>query len=256
MSSGGDDQAAGTALVTGASRGIGAAVARALADGRWRVAVNYRADADGAAAVVEEIAAVGGTAIAVQADVRSADDVERMFATIEEELGPVAALVNNAGMRSDPTLTSHATEGDFKRVVGTNLIGSYLTTRRALRSMLRARFGRVVNVSSIAGLQASAGHADYAVSKAGLIGLTKTVAVEVARRGVTINAVAPGVIDTEFAGDVSDRVVQSIPARRVGTPDDVAACVRFLVSDEAGYVTGTTIVVDGGLTAGVDPSAR
>jgi 3-oxoacyl-[acyl-carrier protein] reductase len=238
----------GCALVTGASRGIGAAIARALAADGWPVGVNYRSDADGAAAVVREIEAAGGRALALQADVADPDAANALFERLEPELGPVLVLVNNAGVRADG-LSPQLDDEDWSKVLDTNLSAAFRTTRRALRPMLRARYGRVVNVASIVGQRANPGQANYAASKAGLVALTKTVAAEVAPRRVTVNAVAPGLIETEMTAGIGDGLLEAVPARRAGTPEEVAACVRFLASDAAAYVTGAVLTVDGGLTA-------
>jgi 3-oxoacyl-[acyl-carrier protein] reductase len=160
----------------------------------------------------------------------------------------VLVLVNNAGMRADG-LAPQLRRSEWQPVIETNLSAAFHTTRRALRPMLRARFGRIVNVASVVGTRANAGQANYAASKAGLIGMTKTVAVEVARRGITVNAVAPGLVETRLTEGIGNGLADSIPARRPGTPEEVAACVRFLVSDEAAYVTGSVLTVDGGLSA-------
>jgi 3-oxoacyl-[acyl-carrier protein] reductase len=160
----------------------------------------------------------------------------------------VLVLVNNAGMTADG-LSMRLSDDDWDRVLETNLSAAFRLTRRALVAMMRARFGRIVNIASVVGLRANAGQANYAASKAGLIAFTKSVAVEVARKGVTVNVVAPGLIDTELTGGLGDGLLQAVPARRAGTPEEVAACVRFLVSDDASYVTGTTLTVDGGMTA-------
>jgi 3-oxoacyl-[acyl-carrier protein] reductase len=238
----------GSALVTGAARGIGAATARSLAAAGWPVAVNYRSDAEGAKGVVEEISSAGGKAAAVRADVSSPGAADTLFSEVEERLGTVLVLVNNAGVRAD-ALSPQLDDAEWADVIETNLSAAFRTTRRALRPMLRARFGRIVNIASIVGPRANAGQANYAASKAGLIGMTKTVAVEVARRGITVNAVAPGFVETRLTEDVGNGLADAIPARRTGTPEEVAACVRFLASDEAAYVTGTTLTVDGGLSA-------
>jgi 3-oxoacyl-[acyl-carrier protein] reductase len=240
----------GCALVTGASRGIGAAIAKALAADGWPVAVNYRSDAEGAEAVVTEIKEAGGRAVAVQADVSDPDAVATLFERAEAELGGrVLVLVNNAGVRADG-LSPQIDDEDWARVIETNLSAAFRLTRRALRPMIRGQFGRVVNIASIVGAErANPGQANYAASKAGLVAMTKTVAAEVARRGVTVNAVAPGLIETDMTEGIGDGLLEMVPARRPGTPEEVAACVRFLVSQEAAYVTGVCLTVDGGLTA-------
>jgi len=236
-----------TALVTGASKGIGSAIARALAQDGWAVAVNYRKDADGAQRTVEAIEAAGGRAAALAGDVANGAPDE-LFERAEAELGPVLALVNNAGVRADG-LAIQLEDDDWDRVIDTNLTAAFRMTRRAVRPMIRARFGRIVNVASVVGPRANAGQANYAAAKAGLIGMTKTVAAEVARRGVTVNAVAPGFIDTDMTKDLPESAIEAVPARRAGTPEEVGAAVRFLASDAAGYVTGTTLFVDGGMSA-------
>ena len=236
------------ALVTGASKGIGAAIAKALAADGWYVAVNYRSDEDGANATVQAIEDAGGKAVALQADVSNGSPDE-LFTQAEEQLGaPVLALVNNAGVAADG-LAIQLDDEAWDRVIGTNLTAAFRLTRRAMRPMIKARYGRIVNIASVVGPRANAGQSNYAAAKAGLIGMTKTVAAEVARRGVTVNAVAPGFIETDMTKDVPEAVVEAIPARRVGTPDEVAAAVRFLASEDAGYVTGTTLFVDGGMSA-------
>jgi len=246
--SAGNGRPQGAALVTGASRGIGAAVAAALAEDGWRVGVNYRSDADGAQRVAGAITTAGGTAVPVAGDVSDPAAVDAVFGQVEDQLGPVLVLVNNAGVRADG-LAVQLDDDDWSRVLDTNLSAAFRLTRRAVRTMIRRRFGRVVNVASVVGPKANAGQANYAASKAGLIGLTRTIAVEVARRGVTVNAVAPGFIETGMTDGLPPDLLNAVPARRAGTPQDVADCVRFLASDQAGYVTGTTLTVDGGLSA-------
>jgi 3-oxoacyl-[acyl-carrier protein] reductase len=239
----------GCALVTGASRGIGAAIAKALAGDGWPVGVNYRRDRDGADAVVDTIKSDGGDAAAVQADIRDKRAADQLFDALEAEFQkPVLALVNNAGVRHDDL---GATLGDEEwcTVLDTNLTAAFRLTRRALKPMLRARSGRIINISSVVGMRANPGQANYAAAKAGLVAMTKTIAVEVARRGITVNAVAPGWIDTEMTSELEGGLLDAVPARRAGKPEDVAACVRFLASEEAGYVTGTVLTVDGGLAA-------
>lgn len=234
--------------MTGASRGIGAAIAGALAADGWPVGVNYRADADGAERVVRAAQVHDGRALAVPGDVSKAGAADEIVTALEQRFGPLLVLVNNAGVRAD-ALAPQIGDEAWERVLATNLSGAFRLTRRALRPMMRARFGRIVNIASIVGQCGNPGQANYAASKAGLIGLTGTVAREVARRGITVNAVAPGLVETEMTEDLGDELLQSVPARRPGRPEDVAACVRFLTSAEAGYVTGTTLTVDGGLTA-------
>jgi 3-oxoacyl-[acyl-carrier protein] reductase len=233
-------------LVTGAARGIGAATAQALADDGWAVALVHRSGGNAATALAEQIVDAGGRARPIHADLRD-PDLDQVFAEAEA-LGPVLGLVNNAGMRADNLALSISDE-DWDAVIDTNLSAAFRLTRRAMRSMLRARFGRIVNVASVVGPRANPGQANYAASKAGLIGMTKTVAAEVARKGVTVNAVAPGFIATDMTKDLSPQVLEAVPARRAGQPHEVAACVRFLASDAAAYVTGTTLYVDGGMSA-------
>lgn len=237
----------GCALVTGSSRGIGAATAIALAADGWPVRVNYRSDEEGAREVAAKIEAAGGQATVVQGDVADPAAVKALLEPGED--GPVLCLVNNAGLRLDG-LSPQIEDEQWQRVIDVNLSATFRATREALKPMLRARYGRIVNVSSVVGLHANAGQANYAASKAGVIGFTKTVAVEVARRGVTVNAVAPGLIETALTEEiVGGELEKAIPARRVGTPEEAAACIRFLASEEASYVTGTTLTVDGGLSA-------
>ena len=237
------------ALVTGASKGIGAAIAIELAKDGWAVGVNYNSDREGAERTVAAIEEAGGRALAVGGDISDANGVANgLFDKLAEELGPVLALVNNAGITADG-LAIQMEDDDWNRVIDTNLTAAFRMTRRAMRPMIKARYGRIVNVASIVGPRANAGQANYAAAKAGLIGLTKTVAHEVARRGVTVNAVAPGFIETDMTSDLPDAVFDAIPAKRAGKPEEVAAAVRFLASDDAAYVTGTTLFVDGGMSA-------
>jgi 3-oxoacyl-[acyl-carrier protein] reductase len=244
-----DGDRPGCALVTGASRGIGAAIARSLAREGWPVGVNYRSDRARADAVVSEIEDSGGRAMALAGDVVDPATPDELFRELESQFGaPVLVLVNNAGINRDD-LTPSLDDERWNAVLETDLTAAFRFTRRALRPMLRARTGRIVNIASVVGLRANPGQANYAAAKAGLIALTRTAAVEVARRGVTVNAVAPGWIDTDMTADVASDLLASVPARRAGTPEEVAACVRFLASDEASYVTGAVLTVDGGLAA-------
>ena len=211
--------------------------------------VNYRSGEDAANAVVEEIRQAGGRASALKGDVGDPASADALFEALEEEFGPVLVLVNNAGVRADG-LAPMIDDEDWNRVIDTNLSAAFRLTRRALRPMIRNRYGRVVNIASIVGaVKGNAGQANYAASKAGLVAMTKTVAAEVARRNVTVNAVAPGLIETDMTEGLGEGLLDLVPARRAGTPDEVAACVRFLTSSEAGYVTGVCLTVDGGLTA-------
>jgi 3-oxoacyl-[acyl-carrier protein] reductase len=237
------------ALVTGASRGIGAATARALAADGWAVGVNYSRDRDGAEAVAAEIREAGGTALALKADVAGEGEVEEMLERLREELGPILALVNNAGVTAD-NLSMRLRDEDWSRVLDVNLTAAFRLTRDVLGAMIRERYGRVVNVASVVGQRANPGQANYAAAKAGLVAFTRTVAAEVARRGVTVNAVAPGLIETELTREVSaNGILGAIPARRAGRPEEVAACIRFLASEDASYVTGSLLTVDGGMSA-------
>jgi len=213
------------------------------------VGVNYRSDDEAANAVVEEITSAGGRATALKGDIADLDTADALFTALEEEYGPVLVLVNNAGVRADG-LAPMIDDDDWDRVVDTNLSAAFRLTRRALRPMIRNRYGRVVNIASIVGaVKGNAGQANYAASKAGLVAMTRTVAAEVARRGVTVNAVAPGLIETDMTEGIAANLLEHVPAQRAGTPEEVAECVRFLASDGAAYVNGVCLTVDGGLTA-------
>jgi NAD(P)-dependent dehydrogenase (short-subunit alcohol dehydrogenase family) len=225
----GDDRE-GCAVVTGGTRGIGAAVVRRLRADGW------------------DAVALGRTGGDAQADVGDPDAVAAAFDEIEAQRGPVLVLVNNAGQRRDGLTIRMSTE-DWQAVIDTNLSGAFHCTRRALRSMLKARWGRIVNVSSVVASHANPGQANYAASKAGLLALTGTVAREMAGRGITCNAVTPGVVQTDMTADMVDDLLPLVPAGRVGQPEDVAAAIAFLCSEEASYVNGATLAVDGALAA-------
>ncbi len=239
------------ALVTGSSRGIGRATAERLAAMGAAVAVNYRSDEAGAREAAAAIAARGGRAITVQGDVSVEDDVARVFKEIEAQLGPVTVLVNNAGTTNDRLILQMKLE-DFEQLLQANLVSAFLCTRTALRGMTRARWGRIVNVTSISGITGQVGQANYAASKAGLIALTKSTAREYASRNITANAVAPGYVPTELTANVSqefkDYYLSLTPLKRYGTAEEVAAAIAFFCSPEAGYITGQTLAVDGGIT--------
>ena len=238
------------ALVTGASRGIGRAIALQLAADGFAVVVNYASNSAKADAVVSEIEAAGGSALAVQADVSDPDAVASMFRSVAEEIGPVSVLVNNAGI-TDDGLVLRMTSEQWDNVVNTNLRSVFLCTKEALRPMLRAKSGRVINISSISGISGNAGQGNYAAAKAGIIGFTKSIAKEVGSRGITVNAVAPGFIQTDMTEALGERVTEAVSEQvalgRLGMPEEVASAVGYLASDGATYITGQTIVVDGGL---------
>ncbi len=238
------------ALVTGGSRGIGRAICLALAASGHRVVVNYASRSDAAEAVVAEIASAGGTAVAIQGDVSNPADVERVFAEAEEQLGAVEILVNNAGITRDGLLLRMAEE-DWNDVVTVNLSSVYLCTKRAMKGMIRARWGRIISLSSVSGIAGNPGQANYAASKAGIIGFTKSVAKEVGSRGITANVVAPGFIETDMTDVLGDDAKSSASASaslgRLGHPEEVASAVDYLASDGASYITGQVLAVDGGL---------
>jgi 3-oxoacyl-[acyl-carrier protein] reductase len=239
------------ALVTGGSRGIGRAITVALARSGHPVAVSYLSRDDEAKETLALVEEIGGEGVAVKADIGDPEDVTRAFAETEEALGPVHVLVNNAGVRGDGLALSMS-DGMWENVLRINLSGTFFCCRRALRSMLRARWGRIVNVSSVAGLRASPGQTNYSAAKAGVIALTKSLAKEVATKGITVNAVAPGLIATELTTNLGPRfeeMVREIPLGRPGAPEDVAGMVEFLCSEGAGYITGGVFVTDGGLTS-------
>lgn len=239
------------AVVTGSSRGIGRATALRLASMGADVAINYRSDSAGASETQAAVAALGVRAITAQADVSQEEDVARLFQQVEAELGPTTILVNNAGLTRDKLILQMKLE-DFDGLLAANLRSAFLCTRAAIRTMMRARWGRIVNVASISGLMGQVGQANYAASKAGMIALTKSTARELGSRNITANAVAPGFIPTELTSTVSEDFrkyyLDLTPLKRFGAAEEVAAMVGFLCGPDAGYITGQTIAVDGGIS--------
>ncbi len=239
------------ALVTGAGRGIGRAIAFELSSRGHIVAVNFRASSEAAEGLVGEIVSSGGKAMAFRGDVSSPGDVSALFQLIEEKLGPVQILVNNAGITRDGLLM-RMKEQDWDDVLTTNLKSVFLTTRQAVRNMAKSRWGRIVNISSVIGIIGNAGQANYAAAKAGVLGITRSTAREFGSRGITANAVAPGFIETDMTSVLDEKIREQmllqIPAGRAGTPEDVAGIVAYLVSEKASYINGQVIAVDGGMT--------
>ncbi|OXM84635.1 3-oxoacyl-[acyl-carrier-protein] reductase [Paenibacillus rigui] len=238
------------ALITGASRGIGRAIALTLADAGADVAVNYAGSEAAAAEVVSLIEAKGRKAIKIKADVSSTQEVEDMFKQVLETFGKLDILVNNAGITRD-NLIMRMKEDEFDQVIATNLKGVFNCVKAATRPMMKQRSGRIINISSVVGVLGNAGQANYVAAKAGVIGMTKATAKELASRGITVNAVAPGFIETDMTDKLSEdmraQLLQQIPLAKLGQPDDIAKAVRFLASDDASYMTGQTIHVDGGM---------
>lgn len=238
------------AVVTGGSRGIGAAIAKKLASRGMTVIINYCGSEDRALAVKSAIEAAGGQAEAWRCDVSDCGQCEAFVKAVMEKYGRIDVLVNNAGITRDGLMMRMSDE-DFSRVIDTNLKGTFYMMRFASRHMLKAKKGRIINMASVVGLMGNAGQVNYAASKAGVIGATKSAAKELASRGITVNAIAPGFIDTEMTGALSEKVQEQIltqiPLGTFGKPENIANCAAFLASDEAAYITGQVIQVDGGM---------
>lgn len=238
------------ALVTGAGRGIGRAIALELARAGAKVVVNYAGRADKAEETVRLIQEAGGEGIAVQADVSQAEEVDRLIQTTLEAYGKIDILVNNAGITRD-TLLMRMKETDWDAVLDTNLKGVFLCTKAVTKGMMKQRSGCIVNISSVVGITGNAGQANYAAAKAGIIGFTKSIAKELASRGIRVNAVAPGYISTDMteslSEDVKNQILAGVPLSRMGNPEDIAKAVAFLVSPASSYITGQTLSVDGGM---------
>jgi 3-oxoacyl-[acyl-carrier protein] reductase len=238
------------AIVTGSSRGIGRAIALKFADMGANVVLNYRSDVNSVNEVIKEIEAKGVKAVAIQGDVSNFEDSKRIIDEAIEKLGSVDILVNNAGITKD-SLIMRMKEEDFDKVIEVNLKGVFNCVKHAVPVMMKQKSGRIINISSVVGLSGNAGQANYAAAKAGIIGLTKSIAKEIASRGVTVNAIAPGFIETDMTGVLSDKTKETIklniPLKRLGSPEDIANTAAFLASDMASYITGQVISVDGGM---------
>lgn len=238
------------AIVTGASRGIGRAIALELASQGARVVVNYSGSVEKAKQVVEEIQANGGEAIAVQADVANGESVQQLMQTALETYGSIDILVNNAGITRD-NLLMRMKDDEWDDVINTNLKGVFLCTKAVTRQMMKQRAGRIINISSIVGVAGNPGQANYVAAKAGVIGLTKTTAQELASRNILVNAIAPGFITTEMTDglpeDLKQAMLKQIPLAKLGQPEDIAKAVTFFASDSANYITGQTLQIDGGM---------
>ena len=237
-------------LITGGSRGIGKAIALQFASQGLRIAVNYISNRDAADKVVKLVEDSGSSAVAVQGNVTKRPDVERIFAETSEALGPVEILVNNAGIISD-SLLMRMSDDDWDSVIDLDLRSVFLCTREAIRTMIRSRWGRVINIGSVVGLRGNAGQANYAAAKAGMVGFTQSIAKEVASRNITVNCVAPGYVETDIVEDLPQDLKQAImdrvPIGRFGYPEEIAGMVGLLASDAASYITAQAIAVDGGL---------
>lgn len=238
------------ALVTGASRGIGRAIAAALAKAGADVAINYAGNAEAAKQTEDVCAAYGVNTLVIKADVANAEECKMMIDQVKERFGKIDILVNNAGITKDKLMIGMS-EADFMDVINTNLKGSFLCMQMVSKLMIKQRYGRIINLSSVVGLHGNAGQVNYAASKAGVIGMTKSAAKELASRNITVNAVAPGMIETDMTAVIPEKakeaMMATIPAGRAGKPEEIANVVAFLASEEAAYMTGQVISVDGGM---------
>lgn len=238
------------AFITGSTRGIGKQIAITLAESGYDIAVNYRTENEDLKNTKKEIEEKGVKCFAVQGDVSNFEDCERFIKEIIDEYGKIDVLVNNAGITRD-TLLMRMKKEDFESVIDINLVGTFNVTKNVISYMLKARSGRIINISSVVGVSGNAGQTNYSASKAGIIGFTKSLAKEVGSRGILVNAVAPGFIETQMTDvlkdDVKDEIAKSIPLKRMGTPEDVANVVKFLASDDSSYITGQVINIDGGM---------
>jgi 3-oxoacyl-[acyl-carrier protein] reductase len=250
MGDGTGSERTGVAVITGGTRGIGLAVAKRLAADGYDVLLTYKGDAEAAETAKAELAGIGRQVDAIAADISTADGAGHAIEAAMQTLGRIDVLVNNAGITRD-TLLMRMSEDDWDEVLTTNLKGAFLTCKAAIRPMLRQRSGRIVNISSVVGQVGNAGQANYSAAKAGLIGFTKSLAKEVGSRGITVNAIAPGFIDTRMTAGLPDEMksmlLERTPLSRFGTPEDVAGAVAFLVGSDASFITGHTLTVDGGL---------
>lgn len=239
-----------TALITGASRGIGKQIALTLAQNGYDIAINYRTENEALIETKKQIEEKGVKCLTVQGDVSNFEDCERFVKEIIEEYGKIDVLVNNAGITKD-TLLMRMKKEDFEDVIDTNLVGTFNVTKNVITHMLKARSGRIINMSSVVGVAGNAGQTNYSASKAGIIGFTKSLAKEVASRGILVNAVAPGFIETGMTDvlkeDIKEEIAKSIPLKRMGTTQDVANLVKFLAGEDSSYITGQVINVDGGM---------
>lgn len=239
-----------TALITGATRGIGKQIALTLAQNGYDIAINYRTENEALKETKKQIEEKGVKCLAVQGDVSNFEDCERFVKEIIEEYGKIDVLVNNAGITKD-TLLMRMKKEDFEEVIDTNLVGTFNVTKNVISNMMKARSGRIINISSVVGVSGNAGQTNYSASKAGMIGFTKSLAKEVASRGILVNAVAPGFIETGMTDvlkeDIKEEIAKSIPLKRMGTTQDVANLVKFLAGEDSTYITGQVINVDGGM---------